>query len=71
MPIASLDSKDMVLLIIYLREREKQDFDTFSIDNSAKISKNMAFLEYDLNFDETDNTNSNNKDWKDFFFENT
>lgn len=54
-----------------MREREKQDFDTFSIDNSAKISKNMAFLEYDLNFDETDNTNSNNKNWKDFFFENT
>lgn len=62
MLIAGLDSENLVLLIAHLGNREKKDFDISLINNNIEISINKAFIEHDLNFDETDDTNSNNKD---------
>lgn len=61
------DSEDLVLFAARLKNKEKEDFDTFLIDDNAEMSINKVFLENDLNSDDTDDTNSNNEDWEDFF----
>ena len=72
MPIAAPDPEDSVLLAVHLRaiEGEKENFDTFSSDDDAEISTNKAFLEHNLDSDKTDETDSDNKDWEDFFPDN-
>lgn len=70
MLITDPDLEDMILLAVRLRNKKKENFDTFLIDDNAEISINKAFLEYDLNSDDTDDTDSDNKNWKDFYLEN-
>ena len=71
-PIVAPDSEDSVLPAAHLRaiEGEKEDFDTFSSDDDAKISTNKTFLEHNLDSDKTDGTDSDNEDWEDFFPDN-
>lgn len=70
LPIAAPDPDDSVLLAAHLqaKERERKDFNVFSIDDAAEISTNKAFLAHDLLFDKrSDETNTDDKDWEDLF----
>ena len=68
--ITAPDLEDLVLLAVRLRDKKKENFDTFLIDDNAEISINKVFLEYNLNSVDTNDTDSDNKDWKDFYLEN-
>lgn len=70
MLITAPDLEDLVLLAVRLRDKKKENFDTFLIDDNAEISINKVFLEYNLNSVDTNDTDSDNKDWKDFYLEN-
>lgn len=61
---------DLILVTTCLKDKKKKNFDTFSIDDNAKISINKAFLEQNLNFNDIDNINFDNKDLN-FFLKNT
>lgn len=63
--------EDWVIFIKYLKNKEKDDINTFLINDNTKISTKKAFLEHNPNSNDKDATNSNNINWADFYLENT